>query len=241
LASSNARVLLIVRDYVGCRIVRRVNRFMVEVEAPWGVEIVHINNTGRLEDVIVKGRIGYCTKVRRPRRLRYRLFSVEYGEGFSLIDTKLQEEAFARAVDSGLLPWARGCRVILRSPKHDGMRFDYLLDCTGEKVLAETKSAVLQSPEGLALYPDCPTARGREHIKLLARLAEKGRRTLLVFIAAFPGAKGFKPYEGGDPEIPRLVREAIKAGVNVRSLGIMFNPKRGTVELYNADLPIILD
>lgn len=233
-------LLLGVEGAIECAVVRRINRFVVLARTPWGEERVHINNTGRLEDVLVEGRRAYCRPLARPRKLRMRLFSVWYHGGFSVIDTGLQEEAFAAAVNKGLLPWLPGCRVGRRSPRVNGKTLDYELECPSGNMLVETKSAVL-ARDGIALYPDCPTLRGREHIALLISLARRGQRALLLFIAAFPGAKAFMPNPLGDPAIPGLVREAARSGVLVKSIGIEYRPDRGGIILYSPDLPVILD
>jgi len=231
--------LLEVAGVVGCRILGRLNRFVVEVEALGERVLAHNTNTGRLSDVLTPGRRGYCRPLTGSRRTRYRLFAVEYSGGYAVIDTSMQEEAFARAVNAKLLPWLRGCRVEQRRPRLGGSLLDFKLSCDGRDVYVETKSAVLRGPQGLAMYPDCPTMRGRRHIKLLARYARQGLQVALVFIAAFPGARGFTPNPEGDPEIPGLLLEAREAGVEIRAIGLDYKPDLG-VRLYNPDLPVIL-
>lgn len=237
-------LLAAVEPAASCRVVGRVNRFTVEVRLDGGgVERVHINNTGRLEDALVPGRRGLCTPLRRPGRTRLRLSFLEYGPcrgGYAVIDTRLQEEAFARAVEAGLLPWLRGCRVERGRPRMGGSVFDYLLRCPWGGVVVETKSAVLVSPEGLALYPDCPTERGRRHLLELARLARRGQRGLVVFIAAFPGARGFAPNREADPLLADALRAAVEAGVEARSIGVCYSPERRGVLLYSSSLPVVL-
>lgn len=222
-----------------CRIVGRLNRFVVRVSLDGVLRDVHINNTGKLVDVLVPGREGLCIET-RTGRLGLRLFSVWYNGGFAVLDTNLQEKAFALAVDKGLIPWLRGCRVASRSPRVGRHRLDLELDCPMGRVLVETKSAVLVDNGGLALYPDTVSLRGREHVRLLSSLADKGYNVALVFIAAFPGARGFRPYEGGDPEMPGLVAEAFKRGVIVRSVGLEYSVGSRAVSMYNPDLPVII-
>jgi len=231
--------LVPVETRVPCIVVKRLNRFVVLARTPWGEERVHINNTGRLVGVLREGAPGFCRPLRRPRKLRYRLFSVEYHGGYAIIDTGLQEEAFAEAVRRGVLPWLRGCSVSRRAPRIGGLMLDYELSCGGRSVFVETKSAVLEV-DGLAAYPDCPSERGREHIRLLMSLAGSGVRVVLVFIAAFPSARGFMPYAEGDPVIADLVAEAVRRGVEVRSIGLEYNPGMGAVVLYSPDLPVFV-
>ena len=207
-----------------------------------GRERVHINNTGRLLDVLTPGRRGLCTRLRRGSKLRLRLSFVEYGcgPGYAVIDTGLQERAFAEAVDAGLLPWLQGCRVESGRPRRGSSVFDYLLDCSGRPVLVETKSAVLLGGDCYALYPDCPTERGRRHLLELASLAEKGLRALAVFIAAFPGARGFRPNREADPLLAEALKRAVEKGVEARSLGLCYSPERRGIVLYSPDLPVEL-
>ena len=222
-----------------CTVLSRVNRFVVEVRIGSEAVKAHINNTGRLADVIVRGRRGYCVGLEKPRRLLYRLFAVEYSGGYAVIDTQLQEKAFMNAVEAGLIPWLRRCSVAGRRPRALGEVFDFALKCGSRSGVVETKSAVLMGPEGYAMYPDCPTERGRRHIRKLIEYTATGGWALLVFIAALPNVKGFKPNAEADPEVARLVRRAVTAGVTVKSIGLAYNPANHTVYMYNPDLPVV--
>ena len=233
--------LLRLRGLVECRVSRRANRFVVEARGPRGELLrVHNRNTGRLVDVLYPGARVLCLPLPRPGRTSHRLVGAWYNGGWAVVDTGLQEEAFARAVELGLIPWLRGCRVLGRRPRLGSSVLDFLLDCGGSRVYVETKSAVLLSGDGYALYPDCPTERGRRHIRELIEHARRGVRVALVFIAALPGARGFRPNAEGDPEIPGLVAEAVRAGVLVKSIGMdmVYSGGEGAVRLYSPDLPV---
>lgn len=216
------------------RVGRRLNRFVVELDTG---ERAYINNTGRLLDVLAPGRVCYCLP-KPAGSTSLRLIAVEDEGGAALIDTQLQMLAFERALERGELPWAP-CRVRARNPRLGSSRLDYLLECGGELVYAELKSAVLRDG-GYAAYPDCPSPRGRRHIAELAGYAERGGRALIVFVAALPRVEGFKPYERGDPEIPRLLREAARKGVVIKALAMHYEPSPSTVVLDNPDIPVIL-
>ncbi|MEM1632317.1 MAG: DNA/RNA nuclease SfsA, partial [Thermofilum sp.] len=101
------------------------------------------------------------------------------------------------------------------------------------------KSAVLR--EGpYAMYPDCPTLRGRRHIRELTELARSGWRALIVFIAAAPGVSAFKPYERGDPEVARLLRQAKESGVLLRAVSMHYDPALSAVVLDNPSLQVLV-
>ncbi|MEM2882475.1 MAG: DNA/RNA nuclease SfsA [Candidatus Bathyarchaeia archaeon] len=225
-----------------CEISRRVNRFVVEVIAG-GRRLRALNtNTGRLEDLLIAGRGAIC-KPKRGGRTDCALIAVEvHGRGLAIVDTRAQALAFERAIGKGLIGWLRGCSIAKRGPRLGDSVLDYLLDCDGGGALLELKSAVLLHEGDKAGYPDCPTPRGRGQIEELMRYARDGGRGIVAFVAAFPGAKAFKPYERGDPEMARLLKEARCAGVEVRALGIEGGLADGVlrITLTNDDLPVLI-
>jgi sugar fermentation stimulation protein A len=229
--------LLRVEGALECTIVSRVNRFVVEVEVGGFPERAHINNTGRLPGLLASGRRGYCLK-RDGGKTRYRLFAIEDADGeAALIDTQLQMRGFEQALGRGLIPWLRGCSVARRAPRVGKSVLDYLLDC-GRPVYAELKSAVLRLEGDLAAYPDPASSRGRRHVEVLTRLAERGAGAALVFVAAMPRVKGFTLNVEADPVLPSLVRQAELKGVLVKALSMYYSPATSEVVLSNPDLPV---
>lgn len=227
-------VLLELPPPIERRVARRLNRFVVELESG---ERAYINNTGRLLDLLVPGRRCYCLP-KPSGSTGLRLIAVEEEGGAALVDTRFQMAAFERALELGKLPWAQ-CRVERRNPKLGSSTLDYLLECGGERVYAELKSAALRVG-CYAAYPDCPSLRGRRHIAELAEHARRGGKALIVFVAAIPGVCAFKPHEEGDPEIPKLLREAASTGVTVKSFSLHYEPSTSTVVLDNPEIPVIL-
>ncbi len=227
---------MFLEDAVDCVIVGRVNRFVVRVLVN-GVPVdAHLTNTGRLTELLTGGRRGLCIPI-SGRRLGYRLVGVLDRDGFyAVVDTLTQNRFFEYLLSHGSLPWLRGCSIVSRSPVLGGSRLDYLLDCGGERVYVETKSAVLRGAGGEAMYPDCPSLRGRRHIVELTRFVEGGGRGLLVFIAGFRGPRCFMPYRGGDSVIYDLLCRALEKGVGVRAFSIYM--ERDRVLLDNPSLPL---
>jgi sugar fermentation stimulation protein A len=217
----------------------RLGRFVVRVSVGGSEVLAHNTNTGRLADVLVPGRRVLLQVA--GGRLGLRLVGVEDSAPgcFCLVDTLTQGRAFERAVELGLLPYLRGCTVVRRNPRVGGSTYDYELDCGGRVAVVEVKSAVMRGSGGEAMYPDCPTARGRRHIEGLIELAKSGVEAYLVFVAAICKPTCFRPYCGGDPRVCELVPRALSAGVVVRSLSLHLE-RSGTVYLDNPDLPLCL-
>ncbi len=225
-----------------CSIIKRLNRFVVLVECSGRERRAYITNTGRLRELIVKGVTAYC--IQKPAgRTDYWLIAVEEVKGPALIDTRLQEEAFAVAVNSSLIPWLRGFKVVSRNPRMGSSTFDYLLQNEeGEVLITELKSAVLRTgPRGeYASYPDCRSLRGERHLRDLIALADEGMRVAVVFVTTLHGIKAFIPYDEGDPEIRALLRKLREAGGLVKALSIHYDPRESTVTLGKAEVPVLL-
>jgi len=90
------------------------------------------------------------------------------------------------------------------------------------------------------MYPDCPTVRGRRHIKELIQHVSAGGRGAIVFIAALPNIQAFKPDPHGDPEIPTLLSKAQAAGVLVKAINIHYDPPTSAIYLDDPDLKVEL-
>ena len=63
---------------------------------------------------------------------------------------------------------------------------------------------------------------------------------MLVFIAALPYVKVFKPNKSADERIYELIKRAAKVSVTIKSISMFFNPRDSTVYLDNPDLKVAL-
>ncbi|MGB7531756.1 MAG: DNA/RNA nuclease SfsA [Halobacteriota archaeon] len=222
-----------------CRIIERLNRFVVIVEIKGTPHPSHINNTGRLSEFLVKGRKAFCFRTQKQGKTEFRLFAIEERGLGALIDTQLQMKVFEKSLERNLIPWLEGCRILKRNATLGASRIDYLLECQGKAVYLEVKSAVLRKGE-YAMYPDCPSKRGRKHIKALSCYVKEGGEGILLFIAALPHVKALKPNKPADTKLYEDLKEAHSSGVDIRATGLYYNPKDACVYLFNHDLEINL-
>lgn len=213
-----------------CLILRRINRFTVEVLVGGRGARASLNNTGRLEEFM--GGRGYCLP--GSGALPYRLFAVRGG---SVIDTLLQARAFEEALSRNLLPSLRNYRRKRRNVRLGSSLLDYELARNGETLLLELKSAVLRSGD-LALYPDCPTERGRKHVRELIEFSRRGGKGMIFFMTSLRGVRGIAPNQRADPELYRLMEEARREGVLMGGANILFLPRSSRVVLLHPDLPV---
>lgn len=229
--------VLKINNLVECELVCRLNRFTVQVVVNGEVYSAHLTNTGRLEDYIVRGRRGLCTIIGGPK-LKYRLVAVEDVGGYVILDTITQSKVFEQLITYKLIPWLAKCDLRGRNFKLVNEIVDYVLDCGDTLCLVELKSAVLRVDNNYASYPDCPTARGRRQIKVLADNASKFK-SYVVFIASIPGVLGFKPYCLGDPKILEVMKYAYERGVTFKAINAYLDNDYW-ITLTNSDLPVEL-
>lgn len=226
---------------IECRIVKRLNRFVVEILVEGFPSRAHINNTGRLKGLMVEGRKAYCLRNPRKGKTSYRLFAVsEEGGSAALIDTWMQMLFFERALTMEAIPWLNGCRILRRNARLGSSLIDYLLNCSRGVMYLEVKSAVLRGDHVYAMYPDCPTVRGRRHIKELLNHVAGGGLGAFLFIAALPEVRAFKPNSLGDPVFSTLLRKAKEAGVLLKSIGMHYDPSTSAVYLDDPELRVEL-
>jgi len=233
-----------VGELIDGRVLVRASRFTVVVDVNGERVLAYLSNSGRLEQFLKSGSVGYLIRVAGGgrRRLGYRLVGVRDGVYAAVVDTRIHEDVFAVLVDRGLIPWLRGFRVVKRCPRVEGKVLDYLLASGGRHTLVEIKSAVLRLPGNVAGYPDAPTARGRQHLKLLADTATKhGYKPLVVFICALPSVNKFQLYCNEDREIGAVARYAQEKGVEFKAIGIYLDPHRKKIVLENPDIPVDLN
>ncbi|MEM3912341.1 MAG: DNA/RNA nuclease SfsA [Desulfurococcaceae archaeon] len=223
-----------------CIIIERTSLFTVKVLVNSEHYTAYINNTGRLKGVLEKGKRGYCIE-NRNGKLKYRIIGVESGDYASLIDTRLQEQAFLIAQRNRLLNWLKDCRLFKRNYKLSSETIDFAYLCGDQLVLVELKSAVMNLPGNYAGYPDAPTPRGRRQIRELGKYVERGGVGIVVFVAGIPRSKGFKLYCNEDKLIGRTMQEARSKGVLFKAMGVYLDPFKEAILLHSPDLPVDLD
>ncbi len=216
-----------------CIILERINRFVVRVKTEMSaMEKAHINNTGRLKDLLKKGKIGYCIK-KNTGKTRYRLFAIKENKNAAIIDTYIQMTTFEKALRYNYLQWLNNCSIDKRNVKLYSSKIDYLIKCAEENIYLEVKSATMRDKElpYIAMYPDCPTLRGRKHIHDLVENAKNGGKSMILFIAGLSGIRYFKPYRKGDPLVYNLLKIAKDYGVIIKGINIYFEPNRRKIIL----------
>ncbi len=202
----------------------RLNRFSLLVRVEGKEEVAHLPNPGRLSDVLVPGREILLRLGGKGRRTSWTAVAADLGPFLVSLDSTLPNRAFPRFLAGGILPELRGLKILAKEPRLGPGRADFLLGSGKRRVWVEVKSVTLVE-DGVALFPDAPTARGRRHLLSLAERVRAGEEAFVVFVIQRPDAQKFGPNAKVDPHFAQAFCAALEAGVEARAVVCSFDGK----------------
>lgn len=228
-------------DLVEGTVVDRPNRFVVRVRFDDTPERVFLGDPGALWNVLEPGHDILCKPVEDPdRKTGYDAIAVAVEDIYVSLRAALANDLFLAALKRDALPALEGYRLDRREPPYpDHGRVDaLLLGPTGTPAYLEVKS-VTHVADGVALFPDRPTERGRRHLGSLRDIAiGEDAEAHLVFVAQRPDAEVVRPHRDIDPDFADALGRAVDAGVAVHAMATAFDPP--TYRLVDGELPVEL-
>lgn len=238
------------RELVPARLVGRSGRFSVdaEIDGPRGKECVraYLPNSGRLTEVLQPGAEARLRRATGTgRALPYTLVAARTSGGVWVsVDAGAPNALFRHALAAGAYPEFAG--LTARSEvRYGDSRIDFALyaedgDRRGElRGLIEVKSCTLVGPDGLARFPDAPTARGTRHLAELVRAVGDGLLAAVVFVIQRSDAVGFAPNDEVDAAFGGMLRRARATGVRVIACRCTVTPE--AVLAYDRRVPVRLE
>jgi len=201
---------------------RRLNRFMVEAQLDGNRVLAHLPNSGRLVTVLVPNATAFLQKRQRlGRKSNYDLFAVDRSGVPIIVDTRFSTTAAKTAIEEDFFNSLKGFRVLRSNVKVNHSLLDLLLQKGKRHFFLEIK-CVTHVVDGVAMFPDAPTLRGRKHLQTLMTLASQGFDAGILFSVQRPDAKTIRPYHEMDPQFSRLLRQATEKGVRVFTQTLVF-------------------
>lgn len=197
--------------------VRRLNRFAALCRVDGGEVLAHVPNSGRLGELFVAGApclLSQPPRLGAARKTFCNLALVRYQSEWVCVDARLPARLLAEALARGTLPAFIGMHVARYEIVYGDSRLDLLLDGPSGQCLVETKCVTLVR-DGVALFPDAPTERGRRHVETLARAAGSGLRAAVVFVIQRADAEAFALNDATDPAFSDALRRATERGVGL--------------------------
>ncbi len=202
------------QDLKEATFVFRPNRFSAITVCEGRETLAHVANSGRLTELLHADNRVYLAPVPpgRIRKTAYDLALVEADGVLVSADARLPNPLFQEAVAEHKLPQFVGYSDIRREVAFGESRLDLLLTGDGGSCYVETKSVTLVE-NGVGLFPDSPTVRGRKHLYSLLSAVRGGHRAAVVFVVQRPDATAFAPNKAADPEFCAALREVGAGGV----------------------------
>ncbi len=198
--------------------VRRLNRFVGEVFLEGKVVKALIRNTGRLSELLRRGNTVFV-RAKEKGKYSHEVLLARSEKSLVCIESHYANALFEEYLLS------KGIREFKREPRFGGKRFDFLIGNT----LVEVKSVNLVKNE-VALFPDAPTRRGVEHLRILTQLP-RGLKPLLVFVCQREDCKSFSPNCERDLEFCEAFYEYVRKGYPVKA----FRCKVSLKEIFIAE------
>lgn len=210
------------------RFIERPNRFIAKVEIGGVTETVHVKNTGRCRELLVKGTTVYLEKSNNPeRKTGYDLIAVlKNGKTLINMDSQIPNAVTEEWLRKGNL-FSKDA-VIRREVTHNKSRFDFYIEEGGRKIFLEVKGCTLET-DGIARFPDAPTERGVKHINELIDCTNLGFEAYILFVIQMKGIKHFEPNDKTHSAFGDALRNAESKGVNI--LAYDCNVTKDTIEI----------
>lgn len=197
------------------RFLRRINRFTAFVELDGQGEMVHVKNTGRCKELLIKGAKVFLEEAdKEGRKTKYSLIAVYKGNVLVNMDSQAPNQMAAEALAEGKIAEIGSVDFLKREVKYGNSRFDLYYQQGEKKGFIEVKGITLEE-DGIAMFPDAPTERGTKHLRELIRAKEEGYESAVLFVIQMKGITEFRPNEERDRKFTEALRDAAAAGVKI--------------------------
>lgn len=209
--------MVLPKPLVPSKFVKRLNRFAISVKLRNGqIVTAHLPNSGRLHEVLKAGnKFWLAHRPNLNRRTDFDAVLAKDGNALVSVDARLPPKLLLEGIETGIVrQFGKIVGARAEVPLGDHRLDLQLFNSLSQVRWVETKSVTLVS-DGVALFPDAPTVRGREHLRLLGELVQKGELAAIVFVVQRGDAEVFAPNESADPDFARILREVAYAGVRV--------------------------
>lgn len=131
------------------------------------------------------------------------------------IDSQAPNAVVYEALQDGMIPELGRIQTLKREVVYGGSRFDlYFESDKFKKGFMEVKGVTLEL-NGVAMFPDAPTARGRKHVLELIDAMKEGYTGMIMFLIQMKGPAEFTPHAEMDLPFAEALKEAVDAGVRV--------------------------
>ncbi len=191
-------------EIVKGKFIERKNRFIGVVEVEGKEFICHIADTGRLKEILTKGRDILLSKNSPQLKTDFKLIACKM-EQWALINTSIHSKIAKKAIAKGVLGFIP--QSVRSEVKIGNSRLDFLVD----DLYLELKGSNLLIGEK-CVFPDAPTTRGLKHLNELISLKKEGKKAGIL-IMALRDCNCFETNKRLDPDFSNTFENALNNGV----------------------------
>ncbi|MGA3296407.1 MAG: DNA/RNA nuclease SfsA [Candidatus Bathyarchaeia archaeon] len=196
----------------------RPNRFTVIAHHNSSRVRCYFPNPGRMNELLIPGAEMALDGIDRfsnhTRKTTYEVIAVRLGKRWISIDSRIPNKLVAEALRNKQLKEFQSYTQIKQEAFFGKNRFDFLLESPNQSCWLEVKSCTLVV-NGVAIFPDAPTARGSRHLRGLTEAKKRGYRACIMFVIQREDAKLLTPNLQTDPVFCDSLRAARRSGVEV--------------------------
>lgn len=211
------------------RLVKRYKRFLADIELEDGSLVTaHCPNSGSMLGCNLPGSPVMLSLSPNPERKLPYTWELVQVDGYwvglnTMLPNRLAEEAILDGTIAELQGYARLRREVAYGSERS--RIDILLEGDQGRCYVEVKNVTLVE-HGLALFPDAVTERGQKHLRELMEVVRNGDRGVILFTVQRGDGNAVAPADGIDPAYGRLLREAVKNGVEALAYRASVSPNQ---------------
>jgi sugar fermentation stimulation protein A len=198
-----------------CLFLRRISRFLAEVDFNGRTGRVHVKNTGRCAELLLPGVPAWLNEAGNTRRAtQFDLVAVEKNGRLINMDAGAPNAVFREFLQGG--SYLDGITRIRAEARYGASRLDFYVEAGERRIFIEVKGVTLEE-DGAAMFPDAPTQRGVKHLNELAHCIRDGYEARVVFVVQMRGARYFAPHRKMHPAFADALARARDAGVGIEA------------------------
>jgi len=223
------------------RLIKRYKRFLADVVLDNGETITaHCPNSGSMKACSEPGQPVYVSYHDNPKRkLKYTWELIQMPTSLVGVNTQVPNRLVYHSILSGMVNELTGYDTVKRevkAGKHS--RLDLRLSGEGRRLCyVEVKNCTLVD-NGVALFPDAVTTRGRKHLVELQSLVDQDCRCAMFYLIQRMDAQVFKPADHIDPAYGETLRQAVRKGVEVMAYDVSIDQEQ---IVLNNKVPYVLE
>ncbi|HXV29634.1 MAG TPA: DNA/RNA nuclease SfsA [Sinorhizobium sp.] len=216
------------RPLVPATLVQRYKRFLFDAVLTDGAPITgSCPNTGSMRGLTTPGSPVWLSEHDTPtRKYRHMLEIVEAHGTLVGINTGLPNRIAEQAIGAGMVSDLHTYQTLRREQRYGrNSRIDILLsDLAKGLAYVEVKNVHFSRIDGLAEFPDSPTARGAKHLDELGDMAEAGHRAIMLYLVQRNDCGVLRICRELDPVYARAFERAAARGVEAYAVRCSVSP-----------------